>query len=129
MITYRIVIGERVYEAELEPGAQPESYRVNIGSQSFVVSTKPGLKLSAAGSGGEAAASDAITAKIPGRVVAIHVKNGDKVKAGSKLLTVNSMKMDTVIETPHAGTVADLDLQVGDIISTDKVLMRVKPKK
>ncbi|MGZ3447442.1 MAG: ATP-binding protein, partial [Myxococcaceae bacterium] len=42
-----------------------------------------------------------VGASMPGTVVALHTKAGDKVEAGAPLLTLEAMKMETVVRAPR----------------------------
>jgi pyruvate carboxylase len=63
-----------------------------------------------------------IGASMPGLVTAIQVKPGTKVEAGDALLTLEAMKMETVVRAPRAGTVAEIltapktQVQAGDLL-------------
>ncbi len=49
-----------------------------------------------------------VGAPMPGTVIGVHCAAGDSVDAGDPLLTLEAMKMETVIRAPHAGTVEDV---------------------
>ena len=49
-----------------------------------------------------------IGASMPGLVIAVHVKQGDRVQAGAPLLTLEAMKMETVVRATRAARVAEL---------------------
>ncbi|MEQ1632767.1 MAG: pyruvate carboxylase [Planctomycetota bacterium] len=49
-----------------------------------------------------------IGSPMPGRVIAVHVREGEAVEAGAQLLTLEAMKMETVVRAPQAGTVREL---------------------
>jgi 3-methylcrotonyl-CoA carboxylase alpha subunit len=51
---------------------------------------------------------------MPGRIVQVLVRPGDKVEAGQALLVLEAMKMEHTIKAPAAGTVASVHFQVGD---------------
>jgi biotin carboxyl carrier protein len=54
---------------------------------------------------GHAGADDLIIAPMPGSVVAVNVAAGDSVAAGQVLLVIESMKLETAIKAPRAGTI------------------------
>jgi pyruvate/2-oxoglutarate dehydrogenase complex dihydrolipoamide acyltransferase (E2) component len=56
-------------------------------------------------------------------VVAIEVKVGDTVAAGDPLLEVATDKANMEIESPHAGTVADILVEEGAIVPVTQLLM------
>lgn len=53
-----------------------------------------------------------LRAEMPGTVVAIHCRDGDSVKAGDKLITTESMKLQVVHVSPCDGTVESIDCRV-----------------
>ncbi|MCK6065177.1 MULTISPECIES: acetyl/propionyl/methylcrotonyl-CoA carboxylase subunit alpha [Microbacterium] len=54
----------------------------------------------------------ALTAPLPGTVVALHVADGDRVRAGDKVLTIEAMKMEHALSAPRDG-VARLRVPIG----------------
>ena len=75
---------------------------------------------------GEAAGgAGRLTAPMPGKVVAFHVKPGDTVTAGQALAVMEAMKMEHTISAPRAGTVAELMYAVGDQVSEGGELLRL----
>jgi glutaconyl-CoA decarboxylase len=71
----------------------------------------------------------AITAPMPGLVVAIKVKAGDTVQAGQALLVMEAMKMENAISASYNGTVTKIYVREGDSISEGDLLVDVaRPK-
>jgi biotin carboxyl carrier protein len=54
-----------------------------------------------------------ITSPMPGKVVAVLVKEGDTVAAGQGLLVVEAMKMENELKAPRAGVVKNLTATEG----------------
>jgi 3-methylcrotonyl-CoA carboxylase alpha subunit len=50
---------------------------------------------------------------MPGRVVAVHVKAGDRVKRGAPLLAIEAMKMEHVLTAPADGVIEQLHVSEG----------------
>jgi 3-methylcrotonyl-CoA carboxylase alpha subunit len=73
---------------------------------------------------GEGAAQGRLTAPMPGKVVALLAKVGDKVKAGQPLAVMEAMKMEHTIAAPRDGTVAELLHAVGDQVAEGGELLR-----
>ena len=64
-----------------------------------------------------------LTAPMPGRVVAVHVADGEKVKAGQSLMVLEAMKMEHVIASPADGVVATVRFAAGDqVMEGDELL-------
>ena len=71
------------------------------------------------------AAEAVVKAPMAGRVVAIHVKQGDAVVKGTPLLVLEAMKMEHTVAARAAGTVAAVLLAPGAQISLGQVLIRL----
>ncbi|MBI3503873.1 MAG: acetyl/propionyl/methylcrotonyl-CoA carboxylase subunit alpha [Proteobacteria bacterium] len=77
--------------------------------------------LAAAESG---AASDArLVAPMPGKIVAVHVKAGESVVRGQKLVVLEAMKMEHTILAPMDGTVERVRFQPGEQTSEGEELV------
>jgi len=76
----------------------------------------------------EAAASDgAIIAPMPGKVLAVFVRDGESVAAGDRILLLEAMKMEHRLSAPLAGTVAALAVKEGDQVIEGTVLAEIRP--
>jgi pyruvate carboxylase subunit B len=67
-----------------------------------------------------------VTTAMPGRIVAINVKEGDEVQAGQVVLTVEAMKMENPVHAPVSGTVKAVHIAVGDNVNPDECLMEIE---
>jgi 3-methylcrotonyl-CoA carboxylase alpha subunit len=64
-----------------------------------------------------------LSAPMPGKVVAVHVEDGEKVKAGQSLMVLEAMKMEHVIAAPADGVVATVRFAAGDqVMEGDELL-------
>jgi 3-methylcrotonyl-CoA carboxylase alpha subunit len=80
-----------------------------------------------AGAGTGGAASDgALLSPMPGRVIAVEVRQGDRVAKGQKLLTLEAMKMEHSLTAPFEGVVAELNAVEGGQVSEGTLLVRVE---
>jgi len=71
----------------------------------------------------------AITAPMPGLVLALKVKEGESVQAGQALLVMEAMKMESAVTAPYSGTVARLYVREGDSVSEGDLLVDLaRPK-
>ncbi len=66
-----------------------------------------------------------LKAPMPGLVIAIPVKEGDKVKKGDVLLILESMKMQNELKSPRDGVVARLRISTGESVEQNQTLMSV----
>lgn len=63
---------------------------------------------------------------MPGTVVKLKVKKGDKVNAGDTVVIVEAMKMENEIHSPIDGTVEEIYIKEGDMVNPDEVMIRIK---
>ena len=75
--------------------------------------------------GEQAGGAGRLTAPMPGKVIAIHVKAGDAVMPGQALAVMEAMKMEHTIAAPRAGTVAEVLYAVGDQVAEGGELLRL----
>lgn len=75
---------------------------------------------------GETAGEVTINSPIPGKVAALHVKEGDLVSEGTLLLVLDSMKMEHPFRAPHDAKVVSLSVSQGAIIQTGAVLVTLR---
>ena len=64
-----------------------------------------------------------VVAPLPGRVIALKVKEGDAVAAGDEVAVLEAMKMENSITSDYAGTVQQILVAEGENIATDAVIM------
>jgi biotin carboxyl carrier protein len=67
-----------------------------------------------------------ILAFIPGKIIDIFVKEGQKVNIGDKLLILEAMKMKNVIASPVSGTIDKINIKQGCNIPKNEILIEIK---
>ena len=60
---------------------------------------------------------------MPGTVIAVHCVPGDSVSESDALLTLEAMKMETIIRAPKDGKVADVLAQLNTQVQADDLLV------
>jgi biotin carboxyl carrier protein len=70
----------------------------------------------------EAEGRQQIVAPMPGKVVRLLVKAGDRVEAGQGLLVVEAMKMQNEIRSPKSGTVERIFAKEGQPVNAGEIL-------
>jgi pyruvate carboxylase len=66
-----------------------------------------------------------VPAPLPGLVVGIAVKEGDPVRKGQKLLSIEAMKMETTVYAERPGRVVEVLCAVGRQVETGELLIRM----
>ncbi|AWM76343.1 acetyl/propionyl/methylcrotonyl-CoA carboxylase subunit alpha [Phenylobacterium parvum] len=116
--------------ADLQEGEDEEADLLDLGEalvlfeggSAFCVSAGP-----PAPEGGAATTGDgAVSAPLPGRIVAVAVAEGDRVRRGDVLLVVEAMKMEHSLTAPFDGVVDGLSAAVGDQVREGEPLARVR---
>jgi acetyl/propionyl-CoA carboxylase alpha subunit/acetyl-CoA carboxylase carboxyltransferase component len=69
--------------------------------------------------------SGVVRAPAPAVVVAVHADVGDEVEAGATVAVLESMKMETALQAPHAGVVRDVAVAVGAQIDSGAPILRL----
>ena len=114
------VDGERV-EVLPENGIRLDSERETDGTIPFdknVPAPKPPTASSAPATGGKS-----LTSPLPGTVVEVFVKKGDRVEAGQVVMIIEAMKMKNSIRSTRTGTVAELMVSAGQTVAHKQALV------
>lgn len=69
-----------------------------------------------------------VTTSMPGTIVAVKAKVGDKVKAGDGVLVIEAMKMENEIQAATAGVVVAVHVVKGDSVTPDESLLEIQPE-
>ncbi len=70
----------------------------------------------------QAAGGVSITAPMPGKILAVKAPAGTAVKRGQVVLLLEAMKMENEIVAPQDGTVASVNVAVGDMVEPGATL-------
>jgi len=85
-----------------------------------------GLDPLQAASGAGGASSDTVTANMPGTVVSVSCKQGDRVKKGDALLVIESMKLQTTVAAPRDGVIETCHVEAGGTFDKDVTLVTLE---
>ena len=78
------------------------------------------------GAAAGAAGDGAIVSPMPGKMIAVEVKQGEAVTKGQKLVTLEAMKMEHSLVAPFDGIVAELAAVEGAQVSEGTLLVRIE---
>jgi len=70
--------------------------------------------------------SDVISTPMPGKVVKIPVKVGDKVKAGDTVIIISAMKMESEYKVKKDRIIVDILVKEGEIVEGNQPLIRIE---
>src|SRR6266436_5074136 len=85
------------------------------------------LTLAAPAAAAAATGSDGkVRAAMSGRVVAVLVREGERVAAGQPVMTLEAMKMEHVHTAPISGTISAIDVAEGEQLTTGKIVVEIE---
>lgn len=70
-----------------------------------------------------AATTGSIKSPLPGVILDVHIKPGDMVKRGQKILVLEAMKMENNIDSDKEGKVVEVKVKKGDNVLEGDVLV------
>ncbi|PKP01718.1 MAG: acetyl-CoA carboxylase biotin carboxyl carrier protein subunit [Bacteroidetes bacterium HGW-Bacteroidetes-6] len=132
---YDVEIGE-VEEAHIEVNVNGTAYDVEVDRslqpvktpklvrQQAVPSTDASPQVKKTASPGSAVTTS-IKSPLPGVIMDVHVKEGDTITFGQKLLTLEAMKMENVINSDKEGVVKSIKFHKGDNVMEGDVLVEI----
>jgi len=60
---------------------------------------------------------------VMGLAIKVNVQPGQAVEAGALIMVLEAMKMETLVTTPHSGTVKAVHVKAGDSVKLNQVLV------
>lgn len=119
MKNYTITVNGNVYDVTVE-----ETGSTSGAAAPRRTAAKPAAAPAAAATPAASAGAGSIKieAGAAGKVFKIEKKVGDAVKKGDAVLVLEIMKMETPVVAPEDGTVASIDVAVGDAVESGALL-------
>jgi pyruvate carboxylase subunit B len=68
------------------------------------------------------------TTAMPGTIIDVKVKIGDRVEAGDSVIVIEAMKMENEIQSPTSGIVIAIHMVKGESVSPDETLIEIQPE-
>lgn len=112
---YKIKVGEKVYEVEVESISEKEG--------KILESEKQGTKLQKEQIGDKV--GEKIESPMQGLVVSVNVSMGQKVKIGETLVVIEAMKMENPIVSHIDGVVTGIEVSKGDTVQGGDTLVTI----
>ncbi len=123
MKNYTITVNGNVYDVTVEengagaaaPAAAPKA--APAAPKAAPAAPKAAPAAPAAGAG-----AVKVTASVPGKVFKVDAAAGQALKAGDTIITLEAMKMEIPVVAPQDGTLASIEVGVGDAVENGQVL-------
>ena len=121
MKNYTITVNGNVYDVTVEEGASTGA-AVAAPVKKAAPKAAPAAASAAAPKASGSAGSVRVEAGAAGKVFKLDTKVGDTVKKGDAVVTIEAMKMEIPVVAPQDGTVASIEVNVGDAIEAGALL-------
>lgn len=126
--TRKVIVNGTEYIVEVE--GEGTSWKATVEGQTFEIEmpdAAPSAKPRRAG-GRKKKKSGTVSANIPGKVVTVEVKEGERVEEGQVILILEAMKMQNEIHAPLSGMVAAVNCKPGDSVEANSPLVVITPE-
>lgn len=141
---YKITVNNKTYEVEIEninarpviafvdgdrfevmpENADQVETRKEAGGKTERKVFNPNPAPAASFSPNQALSGNALTAPLPGTVIEVFVKAGEKVEAGQVVLIIEAMKMKNSIRSVFSGTVREVLVNAGQSVAHKQALIK-----
>ena len=111
-----------------------KTYKVNVNGTQYMVEIElidgaapaaPAPAAPAAPAASAPAGGETVVSPMPGTILDVKVKAGDKVEEGQVLMILEAMKMENEIMAPKSGTVAAVNVSSGAAVQSGDVLCSI----
>ena len=121
MKNYTITVNGNVYDVTGEEGTSTGAVSAPVKKAAPKAAPAAAAPAAAPKASG-AAGSIRVEAGAAGKVFKLDTKVGDTVKKGDAVVTIEAMKMEIPVVAPQDGTVASIEVNVGDAIEAGALL-------
>lgn len=124
MKTYTITVNGNVYDVTVEEGGSGSAPAVAAPKAAAPVAKAAPAPAAAAPKAAPAGAQGGVkvNAPMPGKILGVKANPGQAVKKGEVILILEAMKMENEVVAPTDGTVASINVSVGDMVESGDVL-------
>ena len=124
---FHILINTKSYRAEIvKVNRLTKSFLIKINGEQYSIELKDKFDLLLEKMGltnGVGGKINSIKAPMPGLIIDLKVKAGDKVMAGDSLLILEAMKMENLIKASGESTVKSVKVKKGDSVEKNQILI------
>ena len=124
---FHILQQNKSYKAEIqESNFNNKSYQVKVNNNLYKINIFNDLDALIKDMGFTISSTkyvDSIKAPMPGLILELQVKAGDKVKENDTLLILEAMKMENIITSPRDGIIKSISVKKGDAVEKNQLLI------
>ena len=118
MKNYTITVNGNVYDVTVEENGAGAPAAAPVAAPRAAAPAAPAAAPKAAAGAG----SIQVKAGAAGKVFQVPTSGGQRVEAGDTVIIIEAMKMEIPVVAPEAGTIASIDVAVGDAVESGAVL-------
>jgi biotin carboxyl carrier protein len=125
---YSILLEGKSYNVEILEKDSSKQYNVNSLDKSYqveIIDAETRYLMSRKGSDLEDA-ENVVSSPMPGKIVKIPVKTGEKVEAGQTVIIVSAMKMESEYKAGKEGIIKEVHVSEGDTIEGNQPLITIE---
>ncbi len=122
-VSYDVVVPDTAVNPSTPvPAAKPAPAAAKPAPTPAPAPAAPAAPAPAAGTG----SGNEIVAPMPGTVLDVLVKVGDKVATGQEVVSLEAMKMRNAIRSPRDGVVSSVEVTAGQKVAYNAVMVRIE---
>ena len=123
---FKIAIDGKEYLVEMEEiGGVQQPVQAPVAAAPAAPVAAPAEQAAPAAAPVSAASGDAMTAPMPGTILRMLVNIGDEVKENQPLMILEAMKMENEVVANHAGKVAGIHVNQGQVVNAGDALITI----
>ena len=120
-----VQVNGNTYTVEVDKNIQQTKTPILVRSQT-IPSTDVEKSTQKTSSPAAAKGGGTVKAPLPGAILNVHVKVGDKIVMGQRLITLEAMKMENNIDSDKEGKVTAIKVKKGDTVMEGDVLVVIE---
>jgi biotin carboxyl carrier protein len=125
---YSLIHNGHSINMEMIEGDKPNHYYVNTRSNGYHIEVLDARARYLSGSGNPLETGNLIVSPMPGKIVKILVKEGEKITKGTVLIIVSAMKMESEYRSPSDGTINRIFVNEGETVDGNQKMVEINPE-
>jgi biotin carboxyl carrier protein len=125
---YSVLHQGKSHNIEVIENAEPKHYSINTFYSKFDIEVvdNESRYMQFRTHGGHNSEDNIIKSPMPGKVVKVLVKAGDKVEAGQTVIILSAMKMESEFKSGKNGIVTEIAVHEGDTVDSNQLLVVIE---
>ena len=124
---FHILQHNKSYKAEIQTADfNNKTYKVKVNNNTYNININNQLDLLIKDLGFSISSTkhvNSIKAPMPGLILDINIKVGQKIKENDTLLILEAMKMENIISSPRNGVIKCISANIGDAVEKNQLLI------